>query len=62
GQILISHLCNRLHSNTICALMCFGDWSRFDLFMPVELEAMLKEEDDDAQESKLFVDNELILV
>ena len=27
GQILISHLRNCLRSNTIRALMCFGDWS-----------------------------------
>lgn len=27
GHILIPHLRNRLHSETVCALMCFGDWS-----------------------------------
>ncbi|KAE9383674.1 hypothetical protein BT96DRAFT_743038, partial [Gymnopus androsaceus JB14] len=47
GQILISHLRNCLCSNTICALMCFGDWSQLDLFTLQELEEMLKEGDSD---------------
>ena len=61
GQILISHLRNRLRSNTIHALMCFGDWSRLDLFTPPELEAMLKDGDDNAQDNKGFVDDDIIL-
>lgn len=58
GRILISHLRNQLRSNTIQALMCFGDWSRLDLFKPAELVAMLEEEDHPEEQVEPFVDDE----
>lgn len=62
GRILISHLRNRLRSNTIQALMCFGDWSRLDLFTPAELLEMLKESDkDDDDDEEILVDDDTVL-
>lgn len=58
GRILISHLCNQLRPGTIQALMCFGDWSRLDLFKPAELVAMLEEEDHPEEQVEPFVDDE----
>ena len=31
GRILLSHIRNRLSSQSICALMCLGGWSRLGL-------------------------------
>lgn len=61
GRILISHLRNRLRSDTIRALMCFGDWSRLDLFTPRELIDMLKDESDVIEDDVEFVDDELVM-
>lgn len=62
GRLLISHLRNRLRSNTIQALMCFGDWSRLNLFTPAELISMLKEDDnEDDEDEEILVDDDLVL-
>lgn len=64
GRILITHLCNRLCSATIHALMCFGDWLRLDLFTNNELEASLEANDNAVKAGKaasgpMLVDNEI---
>ncbi len=42
GQILISHLHNRLCPASIRALMCLGDWCRLQLVSDAELAAALR--------------------
>ncbi|KIK64043.1 hypothetical protein GYMLUDRAFT_104352, partial [Collybiopsis luxurians FD-317 M1] len=37
GHVLIPHLCNRLWAYTICALMCFSDWSHSNFVSNEEL-------------------------
>jgi len=60
GRILISHLRNRLRSDTIHALMCFGDWLRLDLFTPQELVEML--DDSVSQIGDMYVDDETLIL
>jgi hypothetical protein len=62
SHILISHLRNRLWSNTIQALMCLGDWSHLDLFPHSEFMDMLKEVDEAADEDdveNIFIDDDI---
>lgn len=67
GRILISHLRNRLRANTICALMCFGDWCRQTFVGIPELSHWLaqpkaaEEEDFDANELPDLVDDESLV-
>lgn len=61
GRILISHLRNRLRSDTIHALMCFGDWSRLDLFTPQQLQDMLKDDSGDIEDDEIYIDDELVM-
>ena len=42
GRILITHLCNHLHTPSICALMCFGDWCHAGVISDSELAGALK--------------------
>lgn len=62
GRILILYLRNQLRPGTIQVLMCFGDWSRLDLFTPAELVAMLEETDDVEECADEFLDDEDILI
>lgn len=41
--------------------MCFGDWSRLDLFTPRELIDMQKDESDVIKDNVEFVDDELVM-
>lgn len=63
GRILIPHLRNRLRGETIRALMCFGDWSRQDLFSNQELVDYLvsdsSNDDEDESMDWLGEDNDM---
>lgn len=60
GHILISHLHNRLRAETICTLMCFGDWSCQDYISNEELVWLLLSDANNDREDMEFIDNDIL--
>lgn len=54
---MISHLRNRLRSQTVQALMCFGDWSRLDLMPHMDLIQHLEHPELEQADDEVFVDD-----
>jgi hypothetical protein len=52
GRLLLSHIRNRLSSQSICALMCLGNWSQLGLVKDKDIYAatMLAEIEEDEEE------------
>lgn len=61
GCILISRLRNRLRAETICAVMCFGDWSHQDYISNEELvRFLLSDANNDGEDIELIDDDDIL--
>ncbi len=40
GQLLMSHICNRLSAQSTCMLLCLGAWSKADFVKSMDLSAV----------------------
>ena len=42
GRLLLSHVCSRLSIQSMCALLCLGQWSTLGLVRDCDIKACLK--------------------